>query len=240
MTVFNISAPFYVFVNTNNTVYVGDNVMGNVQAWMEGSTGVTRSFPSGFAPFVTSNEDLFVCDTDNTIKWWRLNANSSVALMFVGGRCRSLFIDMSNTLYCSVSGVSVVVSKSLDNTTKSYTKVAGTGCAGSASNQLANPFGIFVDLNFNLFIADRDNNRIQRFLPGQSNGTTIAGNGSNGTIDLSRPTHVILDGNGYLFIVDSGNNRIVRSGPSGFRCVVGCLYGPGSASNQLSSPQTMP
>ena len=108
----------------------------------------------------------------------------------------------------------MVLSKSLGNTTNSFTAVAGTGCTGSALDKLASPFGIFVDLNFNLFVADKDNDRIQRFQPGQSNGTTVAGNGTPGTIALSRPTHVVLDGNGYLFIVDSENNRIVRSGSS--------------------------
>ena len=168
-----------------------------------------------------------------------MNATSGVALMFIGGKCQSLFVDMNNTLYCSVSSINMVLSKSLGNTTNSFTAVAGTGCTGSALDKLASPFGIFVDLNFNLFVADKDNDRIQRFQPGQSNGTTVAGNGTPGTIALSRPTHVVLDGNGYLFIVDSGNNRIVRSGSSGLRCVVGCLYGSGSAANQLSSPQTM-
>ena len=159
--------------------------------------------------------------------------------MFIGGRCQSLFVDMNNTLYCSVSEINMVVSKLLDNSTSSFTAVAGTGCSGSASNKLASPFGIFVDLSFNLFVADNNNDRIQRFQPGNSNGTTVAGNGTTGTINLSHPTHVVLDGNGYLFIVDSGNNRIVRSGPSGFRCVVGCLHGSGPAADQLSSPQTM-
>ena len=159
--------------------------------------------------------------------------------MFIGGKCQSLFVDMNNSLYCSVSSMNMVLSKSLDNTTNSFTAVAGTGCSGSASNKLASPFGIFVDLGFNLFVADRDNDRIQRFQPGNSNGTTVAGNGATGTINLSHPTHVILDGNGYVFIVDNGNNRVVRSGPSGFRCVVGCLHGSGSAADQLSSPQTM-
>ena len=243
ITVLNHSSyipfPFYVFVNTKNTAYIGDNTVGHVQAWAEGSTTPTRSFTDSFAPFATSNEDVFVCNADNRIDWWAVNATSSVALMFIGDKCQSLFIDMNNTLYCSASSVNMVVSKSLDNTTNSFTAVAGTGYAGSALDNLASPFGILVDSNFNLFVADTGNNRVQRFQPGQSSGTTIAGNGTMGTIDLFHPTDVVLDGNGYFFILDSGNNRIVRSRPSGFQCVVGCTNGFGSAANQLSSPQTM-
>jgi hypothetical protein len=106
-------------------------------------------------------------------------------------------------------------------------------------NMLYYPQGIFVDINFNLFVADCYNHRIQNFQSGQSNGITIAGNGAPQTITLNYPTSVVLDANGYLFIVDCNNNRIVASGSTGFRCVVGCSGASGSASDQLSHPQTM-
>ena len=80
------------------------------------------------------------------------------------------------------------------------------------------------------------NNRVQMFQPGELNGITVAGSGSlNTTIILDNPTSVILDADGYLFIMDKSNYRIVGSGPYGFRCLVGCSTGQGSASNQLST-----
>ena len=57
--------------------------------------------------------------------------------------------------------------------------------AGSASDRLADPQGIFVDIDFNLYVADNGNNRIQLFLPGQLNATTVAGIGAPGTITLA-------------------------------------------------------
>ncbi|CAF4630366.1 unnamed protein product, partial [Didymodactylos carnosus] len=103
------------------------------------------------------------------------------------------------------------------------TIVAGTDRPGSALNQLNNPFGIFVDVNFDLYVADCLNNRVQLFRLGQSIGITVAGNGSpNPTIPLLCPTRIVLDAQKYLFIVDYGNDRIVGSGPNGFRCLVGC------------------
>jgi sugar lactone lactonase YvrE len=119
------------------------------------------------------------------------------------------------------------------------TRVAGDGSAGSASNQLNNPYGIFVDLCFNLYIADYGGNRVQRVSLGQTNATTMAGGAPQVMINLQTPTDVVLDGNGYLFIVDRGNNRIVGSGPGGFRCVAGCDQTKGDASNQLNWPQGM-
>jgi DNA-binding beta-propeller fold protein YncE len=115
--------------------------------------------------------------------------------------------------------------------------VAGTGSADSASNTLDNPRGIFVDINFNLYVADCGNDRIQLFQSGKLFGITIAGNSSlNTTITLNCPTGIILDADNYLYIVDSGNQRIIASGSNGFQCLVGCSGTSGSAANQLNNP----
>jgi len=133
-----------------------------------------------------------------------------------------------------------VVKSWLNDTVITSTIVAGTGTQGYAPDELDEPRGIFVDLNFDLYVADCVNGRIQLFQVGQSNGKTVAGNKSpNRTISLDCPTGIVLDAQKYLFIVDQGNNRIVGSGPNGFRCLVGCNISSGSASNQLKSPQSM-
>jgi sugar lactone lactonase YvrE len=90
-------------------------------------------------------------------------------------------------------------------------------------------------------VADSKNNRIQLFQLGQLNGITVAGNeSSTTTITLNQPTEIVLDADKYLFIVDSGNHRVVGSGPTGFRCLVGCSDDPkGSASNQLNGPTSL-
>jgi hypothetical protein len=91
-------------------------------------------------------------------------------------------------------------------------------------------------MNFDLYVADCRNHRVQLFQSGESNGITVAGSTSpNPTIKLDCPTGIVLDAEKYLFIVDSLNHRIVGSGLNGFRCLVGC-YGMGSESNQLKFP----
>ena len=122
---------------------------------------------------------------------------------------------MNTSLYCSMGAMNRVVRQV-------NVVVAGTGVNGSASNQLRSPAGIYVDKGFNLYVADMGNDRIQKFSYGQLNGTTVAGNGSVGTISLNRPQAVVLDGDGYLFIVESGSHRVVGSGPRGFRYVAAC------------------
>jgi glucose/arabinose dehydrogenase len=74
---------------------------------------------------------------------------------------------------------------------------------------LNSPYGIFVDVNFDLYIADNKNNRIQLFKSGHLNGTTVAGDNTISS-ELWEPSDIVLDADGYLFIADSGNNRIIR------------------------------
>jgi DNA-binding beta-propeller fold protein YncE len=159
--------------------------------------------------------------------------------MYITKSCYGLFININNTLYCSLRYLHQVVAKSLDDISNTLKIAAGTGCPGSASSMLNQPQGIYVDINFNLYVTDFINSRIQRFQSGQLNAITVAGTGASGTITLFLPTSVVLDADGYLFIVDSYNFRIIGSGPAGFRCVAGCSGASGSASNQLSNPQTM-
>ena len=152
-------------------------------------------------------------------------------------QCWDLFININNILYCSLSERHQIIAKSLNNDANLLTIVGGTGSAGSTSNTLNNPRGIFVDITLNLYVADCGNDRIQLFRSGKLSATTIVGNGSlNITITLNCPTSIILDGNNYLFIVDSGNNRIVGSDANGFRCIIGCSGSSGSASYQLNHP----
>ena len=101
---------------------------------------------------------------------------------------------------------------------------------------LYNPYGIFVDINFDLYVADCSNSRVQLFQLGQSNALTVAGSAAPGTITLNCPTAIVLDADKYLFIADYNNHRIVGSGPNGFQCVVGCSGGRGCSSLSIILP----
>jgi len=240
------ASPYGIFVNTNNTIYVADCANGQIQVWLNDSITPTRTISGGLSNpvgiFVTSNGDIYVDNgaSNHRVDKWTLTANASVPVMYVSSTCYGLFVDITNTLYCSMDVKCQVIKIWLDDQSNITTIVAGNGSCGSTSNMLNYPNGIFVDINFDLYVADSGNNRIQLFRSGQLNGVTVAGNESpNLTITLHNPTGVVLDADNYLFITDQYNQRIIGSGPNGFRCLVSCSGSPGSASNQLSYPVSL-
>ena len=238
------SYPYGLFVDTSNNIYVAETSLNQVQVWSQGSATPTRTLFGGLdsphSVWATSNGDIYVDNGFNgTVVKWTLNAVNSVTAMIVTGRCMDLFIDTSDTLYCSLDSWNTVLAVSLNSDPNMTRIVAGDGSAGSGPSSISVPNGIFVDLSFNLFVADFSNDRVQKFVYGQLNGTTVVGSGAPGTISLSGPTGAAADANGYLYIADYNNNRIVGSGPNGFRCVIGCSGSNGPASNQLYEPQDL-
>ena len=227
----------------NNTIYVADRETGHILVWDENSTSPTKIISGDISKpcslFVTSNGDIYIDngEVNNQVDKWISSTNTSVPVMNVNSSCGGLFVDINDNLYCSMSDHHQVVKGWLSGSAMaSTTIVAGTGYPGSASNELSAPLGIFIDVNLDLYVADCNNDRVQLFQSGQSNGITVAGSASpDPTISLSCPSGVVLGSDKYLFIVDYHNSRIVGSGPNSFRCLVGC-YGEGSESNQLIYP----
>jgi sugar lactone lactonase YvrE len=100
---------------------------------------------------------------------------------------------------------------------------AGSGVAGFQGDagpalkaQLDKPFGIALDEAKNLYIADRNNNRVRKVSP-DGIITTVAGDGGfffmgdNGPAyraSVAAPTGVALDSKGNLYIADRNNNRV--------------------------------
>ncbi|CAF4193167.1 unnamed protein product, partial [Adineta steineri] len=236
-------SPRAIFVNTNNTIYVANQEKKAIVMWQEESVNPTNiirgNFTEASSLFVTSNGDIYIDDGEKNgrVQKWSADTSTFDTVMIVSSSCWGLFVDINDTLYCSMPDVDQVVKRSLHDSMMTPNRVAaGTGIGGSGSNQLKSPRGIFVDVNFNLYVTDCFNNRVQLFQPGALNGITIAGSDPlDPTIELNCPSGVILDAEKYLFIVNRNNHRIVGLGLNGLQCLVGC-DGRGSQSNQLSSP----
>ena len=235
--------PFAIFVDIKNTVYVTAHGLDVIQIWVKGNSIPTNNISyEPFDPhslFVTINEDIYIDNGLNRrIEKCSMNTTNCTVVMYVQKSCYGIFVDPNDNIYCSMMSSHQVIKKAADNDLNTSASVAGNGTQGFAANMLNHPSGIFVNNNLDLYVADTVNNRIQQFVSGQLNGTTVAGREAGGTIELNQPHGVLLDAEGFLFILDNGNNRIVGSGPNGFRCLVGC-YGMGSGSSQLNYPTTI-
>ncbi|CAF0731480.1 unnamed protein product [Adineta steineri] len=238
---------YALFINANNTIYTVNRKTKQILMWINNSINLNKTISVDFydskSIFITNNGDIYYDDGfyHGEVGKWISTTNTFVTVMDVisPAACYGLFVDINNTLYCSLSWIHIIVKRWLNDSEMISTTAAGTGIRGTASNELDSPWGIFVDLNFDLYVADYENHRIQLFKSGELNGTTIVGQGSsNNIISLRYPCGIVLDADKYLFIVDRFNHRIIRSGSNEIRCIIGCDEG-GSQSHQLLFPTAL-
>ena len=199
-------SPTAIFVNKANTIYNVNRENNEIIVWFNDSTKLTKiisgHFSNSSSIFVTIDGDIYIDNgqENGRVEKWISNTNTFVNVMNVSSSCDGIFLDVNDTLYCSMLSHHQVVKRWLNEIVMTSNVVtAGTGTPGDASNELNNPCGIFVDVNLDLYVADCGNNRVQLFRSGESNGTTVAGRGSSkATISLVCPSGIVLDGDKYL------------------------------------------
>ncbi|CAF3802370.1 unnamed protein product [Rotaria sp. Silwood1] len=121
--------------------------------------------------------------------------------------------------------------------------VAGTtGVAGVSQDLLNLPYTLAFDSTNSLYICDHFNSRIQKWVLGASNGTTVAGqpNGALGSsaAHLYRPAGIALDSNGNVLVGDTYNHRVQmwQQGASSGTTIAGATGSFGLPNDRLYNP----
>ena len=93
--------------------------------------------------------------------------------------------------------------------------VAQWGSSGTANGQFRVPEGIVVDWSGDVYVADQNNNRVQKF---GSDGTFILAFSGPADPDLNHfngPSHLALDPQGNVLVSNEGAYRVEKFSPSG-------------------------
>jgi hypothetical protein len=156
----------------------------------------------------------------------------SISGVFLSTKCperQDFERKQSLNMFRAISAVTLLLFGSSVLCSQPYTisTIAGTDRvldgSSATSAPLRSPIAVAADSGGNLFIADRDDNRIRKV---SSSGiiSTFAGTGAPGfsgdrgkatAAHLTTPVGVALDTNGDLYIADRGNARIRRVSPDG-------------------------
>ena len=172
-----------------------------------------------------NSHTLYVSDDyDHLIKNFSLIGNISGTLIAGGNagginanqlnRPLALYIDsLSNSLIIANFGAHNIVRWIIG--ASNWTLIVGnsSGFPGNTASELRNPTDVTLDPMGNMYVADRNNHRIQFFLRDQSIGKTIAGITSisgNSSALLNQPISLKLDNQLNLYVVDYINNRIQK------------------------------
>jgi gliding motility-associated-like protein len=252
--------PASVAVDAAGNIYVADSKNHRVQRWApNASSGTTVAGGNGSGraanqlelPYGVVIDDLrnvYVADFRNArIQKWAPGALSGTTV--AGGNALGsaanqlngpygLVIDAAKNLYIS-DHQNLRIQKWAPGASSGIT-VAGNVGGNAAANQLNSPRGqVVVDASGNIYVADTYNDRVQKWAPGASFGTTVAGGNGQGSASnqLDLPMGVAVDAAGNVYVADTYNNRIQKWAPgatSGTTVAGG--NGQGSNSNQFSQP----
>jgi sugar lactone lactonase YvrE len=140
---------------------------------------------------------------------WTATANAawlhlSTANQGGTGSANVVFSFDANTTNATRSNTLTIAGKTLTVTQAGSNYVQVDSVTALASSALADPLGVAVDTNGNVYFADTGNDAIKKWTAANNAVTTLPFTG------LDQPWGVAVDTNGNVYIADSGNNAIKK------------------------------
>ncbi len=168
-----LSYPAGIYVDADGNIYIADQLNHRVQKWADGATeGITVAGGNGYGSAanqlyepidvsVDTDGNIYVLDKHNRrIQKWAVDADTGITVANTSRRDECFYIDGLDRIFVAdryVHNIQQWMPK-----TREWIIVAGGSESGSDANQLNDPWGITFDKNGNLFVADRENHRIQK------------------------------------------------------------------------------
>lgn len=205
-------------------------VAGNGSPGSKDGVGSESTFnnPTGVA--VDADGNLYIADRGNNRirKWTKSNGNVTTLAGSTAGYedgpgatakfngPNGLTVDSYGVIYVTDGENQRIRSVRQDGTVAT---IAGNSAPGNKDGkgvnaQFSTPFSIFADASDDLYIADRNNNKIRK-IDLSNNVTTFAGNGASGYLDapalsaqFRQPQGVCKDAKDNMYIADSENHVI--------------------------------
>jgi sugar lactone lactonase YvrE len=198
------------------------------------ATGALLKTPGGIA--IDKKGNVFIADrgnhrirkVDTRGNITTIAGNGTAGFSGDGGAATSASLNLPSGVAVDSKGNLYIADRSNDRIRKIDTKgnistVAGSGNSGyrgdagpATQANLDKPFGVAVDKNGNLYIADRGNNRVRKVntdgiittLAGDSSFFFMGDNGPAYRASVAGPTGMVVDDDGTVYIADRNNNRI--------------------------------
>jgi hypothetical protein len=200
---------------------------------LKSSIGYTESvaFDSAGNAYVSDSYSNLILKVSTTGTLTIIAGNGTVGYSGDGGPAtgaalngpEAVAVDASGNIFIADTGNFVI--REVAASSGDIQTVAGNGIEGysgdggpATSAQLDDPYGVFVDAQGDIFIADTDNFVIREVAASNGNIQTIAGTpgisgysgdgGAATSAQLAEPEGVFVDGSGNIFIADTYNSVI--------------------------------
>ena len=188
-------------------------------------------------------KSLIICDRDNrrVVRWSLENPNSDKEILIENIKCWGLMMNENGDLFVSDWNEHAMKRwrKGETGRKREGIIVAGGNGQGNKLNQLNCPSYIFVDREETVYVSDRLNHRVMKWLKGAREGIIVAGGQGQGNSlnQLNNPQGLLVNEAGDIYVADRWNNRVMcwPLGSKEGRVVVGG-NGRGEGLNQLNYP----
>ena len=219
-----LSNPYGVCIDEDETIYVADNGNHRIVQWKKGATvgqviaggngaGSRNDQLNSVRNVIVDqqNGSLIICDYGNgrVVRWLRQNGTSGETIV-TDVSCNGAAMDNDGYLYISDTAKYEVKRWKIGE--NNGTVVAGGNGSGNRLDQLNTPFYIAVDQDQSVYVSDYGNHRVVKWAKGVKEGVVVAGGQSagNGLKQLSSPGGIVVDQSGTVYVADYGNSRVVR------------------------------